>query len=849
MLISQEKKALLLRLRDPTRITSVIPKSRTIRYQDKEYVAVRHGVDEVKVLRNMGINAPSPIKYHYQWPGRFKPFLAQRETADFLTLNHRAFCLNDIGCVDSETEYLSPTGWVRISDYRDGLVGQYVPETGTVEFVAPVEYVKKPCVEMFHIKTKYGLDQMLSPEHRVLLQSKCSPGKREVVPAELLFLRQEQWVATGKNHKSRNTIGWAKAAVPVTYSVAGGAGLPLTDAELRVQIAVIADGYFPNGSNRCVVRLKKPRKIERLRCLLVAAGLSFSESVCLPEGFRKFSFFAPKRTKVFGAEFWSATNDQLSVVRDEVLHWDGSFRVGGTTCEFVSNVKESADFVQYAFNVGGRTARIVVDARGPTYSVVIRNNGNPLQVASISGASRNRIMRRVPSTDGFKYCFMVPSSFLILRRNGCVFASGNTGKTLSTLWAYDYLRSAGIVNRALVVTPLSTMERTWADEVWQHFPHLESSVLYGSAKQRLAMLKQDADLYLINHDGLKVEGIVAALADRPDIDLVIIDEIAQVARNFNTDRFKALHTVVNKQVPRRAWGLTGTPIPNRPTDAWAQCRLLVPERVPPYFHRFRDLVERQVSQYLWVPRGDALRVVEEAMQPAIRFSRDECVDLPPCIYQERSVELSAQQSKAYKTMLNQMAVMIDNNQITAVNEAVMAQKLIQIACGALYGADGEVVKVDAANRLAVVEEVIEESGSKVIVFAPFVATVQMIAAHLKEKGYTVEMVYGEVSKSERDRIFSAFQREENPRVLVAQPGAMSHGLTLTKANTILWYAPITSNDIFVQANGRITRPSQTQTQFIVTLGGSDVERRYYDRLKRKQSVQGTLLEAIRAARN
>lgn len=825
MLISQEKKALLLRLRDPTRITSVIPKSRTILYQDKEYVAVRHGVDEVKVLRNMGINAPSPIKYHYQWPGRFKPFLAQRETADFLTLNHRAFCLNDIG----------------------------------------------------------------------------------------------------------------------------------------------------------------------------------------------------------------------------------------------------------------------------------------------------------------------------------------TGKTLSTLWAYDYLRTAGVVNRALVVTPLSTMERTWADEVWQHFPHLESSVLYGSAKQRLAMLKQDADLYLINHDGLKVEGIVAALADRPDIDLVIIDEIAQVARNFNTDRFKALHTVVNKQVPRRAWGLTGTPIPNRPTDAWAQCRLLVPERVPPYFHRFRDLVERQVSRYLWVPRGDALRVVEEAMQPAIRFSRDECVDLPPCIYQERSVELSAQQSKAYKTMLNQMAVMIDNNQITAVNEAVMAQKLIQIAClcydtpvltregwvpiqnvtdahevwdgiewvsqkgsvykgsktvvsvdgvfmtedhkvltvsgwatakeiidgnageglnraavrlpysyvesghhvgdnsvrdmelpmrlrecsceeksvpayetpddsaklrvpprerdaqanqvptiqclgqdeatllksvrqrleelrrardngvrtldwlvsklprryfrwlqerldswpggqrrpilarklplgdcgaagfkqadkrcytnptgyydgdsscgsvrpeggytarsdiqvqvgcptgairtydlvdcgprnrfvvrgvtgellivhncGALYGADGEVVKVDAANRLVVVEEVIEESGSKVIVFAPFVATVQMIAAHLKEKGYTVEMVYGEVSKSERDRIFSAFQREENPRVLVAQPGAMSHGLTLTKANTILWYAPITSNDIFVQANGRITRPSQTQTQFIVTLGGSDVERRYYDRLKRKQSVQGTLLEAIRAARN
>ena len=148
------------------------------------------------------------------------------------------------------------------------------------------------------------------------------------------------------------------------------------------------------------------------------------------------------------------------------------------------------------------------------------------------------------------------------------------------------------------VTPLSTLERTWGDEIFTNFPDISYNVVYGSRERRLQMLEEDVDIYLINHDGLKVPGIAEALKDRPDIDLIIVDEIAQAARNAGTDRFRALNTVVNKQVPRRAWGLTGTPTPNAPTDAWAQCRLLVPERVPQYFNRFKERVMRQISQYV-----------------------------------------------------------------------------------------------------------------------------------------------------------------------------------------------------------------------------------------------------------
>lgn len=854
MLISRKKRVIVLRLKEPERVLSVIPKAKKFTFKGKEYVAVPHRRDEVKVLNNIGIEAPSPMLYYYDWPGRFKPFEAQRTTAAFMSGHNRCFNLNDLGCVDSETEYLSPTGWVKISEYVGGKVAQYHPVTERIEFVEPDKYVKLPCETMFRIKTKYGLDQMLSPEHRVLLAAKGNPNKLEVVNAETLFIRQQLWLNTGKNRKSRETIGWSKAAIPVVYGAPGGEGLPLTDAQLRVQIAVIADGHFPpNNTTRCTVRLKKPRKIERLRKLLTDASIECYErpdnSVA---GFVKFSFDAPIRVKEFDEQFWSASNEQLAVVRDEVIHWDGSFREGKTTREFISNSKASADFVQYAFNAGGFTSRVVVDSRGPTYSVLIRDNGHPLQLVSSGKNGRNAVMRPVASTDGFKYCFMVPSTFLLFRRNGCVFASGNTGKTMATLWAYDYLRSIGVVHKVLVVSPLSTLERAWCDEVFNHFPHLTTAVLHGSRDKRLKMLNTEADIYVINHDGLKVSGMVDELNKRNDIDLVIIDEVSQAARTASSDRWKSLAKVVRheiaKGVQRMAWGLTGTPVPNNPTDAWAQCRLIVPERVPPYFNSFKGQVMRQVGQFSWVPRQEAQGIVFEAMQPAIRFKRDEVVDLPECTYIERTVDLTAAQKKAYKDMLNKLQTEFESGEVTAVNEAVKAQKLIQILCGAVFGKNGEVHLVDSKPRYETIREVCEESGSKTIVFVPFVPMVKPVAEYLAKAGFTAACIYGDVSKHDRDVIYSDFQKLKDPQVIVATPSTMSHGLTMTAASTIVWAAPITNNDTFEQANARVSRPGQKLNQLIVMIEGSPIERKYYQRLKEKGRVQGILLQLVQASR-
>lgn len=440
------------------------------------------------------------------------------------------------------------------------------------------------------------------------------------------------------------------------------------------------------------------------------------------------------------------------------------------------------------------------------------------------------------------------AQFLTLYNRAFNFSDLGTGKTVATLWAYDYLRSRGVRHKALVVTPLSTLERTWADEMFNHFPHLTYSVLHGSREKRLKLLEQDVDVYLINHDGIKVSGFIQALETRTDIDLVIVDEIAQVARTAGAERFKTLNTIINRQVPRAAWGLTGTPIPNTPTDAWAQCKLLVPERVPPYFKRFKEQVMRQVGPFTWLPRDNALDTVKECMQPAIRFHRDDCIDLPPCVFQTREAAMTPEQSRMFKEMMNQLVAEAENGQITAVNEAIKGMRLIQIALGVAYAKDGSSVVLDCAPRLEVITEAVQESNSKAIVFSPFVGAIPVIQAHLEKAGYSVESIYGEVSKNERDRIIGAFQKSERPHVLVCQPASMSHGITLTAASTIIWAAPITSNDTFEQANARITRPGQKHSQLIVLVEGTPIERKYYERLRKKQAVQGTLLDMVKADR-
>lgn len=457
------------------------------------------------------------------------------------------------------------------------------------------------------------------------------------------------------------------------------------------------------------------------------------------------------------------------------------------------------------------------------------------------------------------------ANFLSMHHRAFCLNGMGTGKTNAALWAFDYLRSVRQAKRMLVVCPLSTMERTWGDAVFSTFPHLDAVVLYGSRERRLKLLKQEADIYIINMDGISI--IAKELAKRQDINVVTIDELA-MARNAQTDRWKTLNEICNKQTPRRVWGMTGSPTPNSPTDAWAQCRLITPDspEVPRYFGRFKDSVMRQLTPFKWIARPTANDTVFKAMQPAIRYSLDDCVDLPEQVILTREVELTKEQDKAYKDMMTRLATEASGGQILAVNEAVKANKLIQIACGVAYGTDGENIVIPSKPRVDAVKEIIEESEGKVIVFVPLTGALESIAVEISKMfkdgshvadmvadklegglglGTMVRVVHGGTSKSERDTIFKDFQQQDEPRVLVANAQTMSHGLTLTAATTIVWYAPVHSNEVYEQACARVRRPGQTKKTRIVHIAGTPVERTIYKRLAAKQSMQGVLLDMVK----
>ncbi len=444
---------------------------------------------------------------------------------------------------------------------------------------------------------------------------------------------------------------------------------------------------------------------------------------------------------------------------------------------------------------------------------------------------------------------IVTAAMLTMQQRAFVLSQMGTGKTRAALHAANFMMLNGDIKRALVIAPLSTLVNTWDTEIFRYFNHRSTAILHGTRAQRLKALSQSRDFYIINHDG--VETILTELLARSDIELVILDEIAMF-RNARTDRWKAVNLLINggmrkgsalPLVPRKyVWGMTGSPTPNEPADAWAQCRLLAPRNVPPFYKQFKRMTMLQVSQFKWVPKSDANDIVYDAMQPAVRYKRDDCVELPDTVYQDRTVKLSPDQDRVYRELMRKLKIGFQEGTVTAANEGVLFNKLLQIASGWVYTTDRRVVSLDNSDRVDNLLEVLAEAESKVIVFADYIHVAHKLQDILLKEKIRSELVTGETSARARNHIFTAFQSASFPRVLVAHPKCMAHGLTLTAANTIVWFTPTTSPEIYEQACARITRPGQTRKNLIVHLTGSPVESKLYRRLQQKAKIQGALLE-------
>ena len=433
------------------------------------------------------------------------------------------------------------------------------------------------------------------------------------------------------------------------------------------------------------------------------------------------------------------------------------------------------------------------------------------------------------------------ASFLTLNRRAFVFNGLGSGKTYSSIEAAEFLMQAGYVNKVLILCCLSTATPTWGKELFTHVMHRTVRTLVGTAEKRLKLLDEESDFYVTNHDALRTPRFCQAIAERDDIDLIICDE-ASLYRNARSKRYKALQSIIGN---RRLWLLTATPCPKDPTDAWALARLVDPKRVPAYFTQWRDMTMRQLTAFKWAPKPEGLKLAYEAMQPAIRFKTEDCIDLPDRVFMMRRAPLTDEQTRAYSQMKNYMAAEMEGQMVSAANAGVALMKLVQIACGVVKtGEDDEVASLDASPRLTALMETIEEvePEAKVIVFAPFKAVLPMISEMLTKEGITNAIVSGATPTKERNQIFHDFQQGLNPRVIVAHPGCMSHGLTLTRANTTIWYAPLTNSETVEQANARTYRQGQTRKTRVIELYSTPEEKRLYDIVKGRQELSASLMD-------
>lgn len=428
------------------------------------------------------------------------------------------------------------------------------------------------------------------------------------------------------------------------------------------------------------------------------------------------------------------------------------------------------------------------------------------------------------------------AAFLSLQDRAFCFNEAGTGKTSSVIWAADYLMTQGLIKRVLIICPLSIMYSAWQADIFKTSMHRSVAVAYGDAVKRKKVINGVYEFVIINYDGV---GIVADEICKLGFDLIVVDE-ANAYKTATTKRFKTLAKILNPST--KLWMLTGTPASQSPLDAFGLAKLVNPGGVPKYFTAWRDKVMHQVTRFKYTPKPTSRQDVYNALQPAIRFEKAQCLDLPEVMYQTREVPLTPQVIRYYKAIKDQMLIEAAGEKISAVNAAAKLTKLLQISGGAIYTDTREVVEFDVSPRLNALMEVMDETEHKVIIFVPYRHTIEMVSKHLTAQGVSNEIISGDVSAKDRGDLINRFQSSEFPRVLIIQPQAASHGVTLTAANTVVFWSPVMSVETYLQCIARIDRVGQVNSMTVVHLQGSEVERKMYQMLQGKVANHEKLVD-------
>lgn len=440
---------------------------------------------------------------------------------------------------------------------------------------------------------------------------------------------------------------------------------------------------------------------------------------------------------------------------------------------------------------------------------------------------------------------LLASDFIIKHPASAILLDCGCGKTVITLTAIEELiRGQMEVSRVLVICPIRVAQ-VWADEIqnWEHLKGLRYSIAVGTASERRYALNQEADIYVINRD--VVPWLVEEYGKKWKWDMLVLDELSSF-KNPQAKRFKALLKVRGKV--QRIVGLTGTPSSNGLMDLWAEYRLLdFGERLGRFITRYRQTYFRPdktngqvVFSYKPLPGADE-RIYERISDITISMRCTDLLRMPELISVPAVVKLSSSEKKQYDELKKQLVLDLDGGEITAANAASLSGKLSQMANGAVYGDDGQVIEIHQ-KKLDALEDLIEAANGKPVLVAYWYRhDLERIKRRLRERGIR----YSEINTQNSIMRWNAGIIP----VGLIHPASAGHGLNLQKGgSTLIWFGLTWSLELYQQTNARLWRQGQVSStvviQHIITKG--TVDEQILKALQRKECTQDNLMEAVKA---
>ena len=462
-----------------------------------------------------------------------------------------------------------------------------------------------------------------------------------------------------------------------------------------------------------------------------------------------------------------------------------------------------------------------------------------------------------------QFCFEVPDTFLVLRRNGNIFITGNTGKTASSIWAAEYLLKIGAITKVLVICPKSCMEDVWLEELRTLNPLRRVAICHGANKRNA--LTGDFDYVITNHDQTKQEPFKTEAPKWQESErlLVIVDE-ATAYKNYRSARTKGLQRLTNRIDRTWLWMMTGTPHPKDPTDVYGMCKVLNPASVPQTYAMWRDRVMYKAGEFRYKPRADAGTHIRRAMWPAICFKSEDVLELPPRHDTGRGVNISGTDEKVAPVPLtDQQEEMIAalkkdavaeikgllhekrRPQIIAVHAGALRTKLFQIAQGVVLDDAGVPRSIDCQPRIDDMLEALSQRKKKFLVFCSYKAVQSRVHAVLAQHGLNCGFMNGDTPQGRRKAALAGYRGDRGVHGLVAHPATMAHGLTLTDGDTAFWWGPPGNPEYWDQGNHRVYRKGQEDPVYIWAQAACKEEADYFEVLIERGDLEQATLDMFK----